>query len=164
MDDEHVSEAALVRRMRRAQCRVGRGVRAVGEFGQRLGGQCLGEVARRQVVGRLVRRGQEGVQVRVGAVVGEAAGPAEAAQAGQERALGVRGRLGVEPLQARRRRTGRLGARPCRYGELAGEMGETVRRQRESSGVLDWRVRRVRRVLGVPLTLSRVVSSCPTDV
>lgn len=120
-DDERVSEFRLVGRVRRVQGRVGGGVRAVRERGQGLGGQGLGQLLGRQVVRRLVGGGQQGRRVGVGAVAGQAQGPAQAVQAGQQGALGVLGGSGVELLQRGRsagRAAGLLG-----YGDSAGEVG-----------------------------------------
>jgi hypothetical protein len=124
-------EFGLVRRLRRAQGGVGRGVHAVRERRERFAGQCLGEVRGCEVVRRLVGRGEQGVEVRVGAVLGDAVGPAQAAAAGEEGAPGVGGGCAVEPLQAR----GGLGAVLRREGGVAGEVWETVRGQRGSSAV-----------------------------
>lgn len=128
-DDERMTESALVRRVGRAECRVGGGVRPCRQRGQRLRGQCRREGLGRQVVRRLVRRRQQGGQVGVGAVGGEAVRPAAVAETGEEGADGVLGAGVVEVLQWG----------PCaacllwyRYGDSAGEVGKTVRRQRGS--------------------------------
>src|SRR5690606_24888700 len=88
--------------------------------------------------------GQQGVRVRVGAVAGDEAGPGAAVQAGQKGAFRDLGRGRVEQGQ-RRRAAGLTG-----YGDTAGEVWETVRRQRESS----W-VSRVDPVDGVRVVTSR---------
>ncbi|GGK67190.1 hypothetical protein GCM10010094_30340 [Streptomyces flaveus] len=123
-----MAEAALVRRMGRAQRRVRRGVRVVGEVGEGLAGQGLGEVGGGQVVRRLVGRGEQGGQVRVGAVGGESAGPAVAAAAGDQGPFGVVRGCGVEPLQACGARSG---AGLAGQGDnLPRVARRTVRRQR----------------------------------
>ena len=101
-----MAEAGLVRRMGRAQGRMGHGVGVGGDLREGLAGQGLGEVGGRQVVRRLVGRGEQGGQVRVGAVGGEAAGPAVAAAAGEQGPFGRVGGCGVEPLQACGARSG----------------------------------------------------------
>jgi len=124
-------EAALVRGVRGAQCGVGGGVGAVREQGERFAGQGLGEVGGREVVRRLVGRGEQGVEVRVGPVLCDAMGPAQAPAAGQKGVCDVLGGRRVEPLQT----GGVRGAALLRYGVLAGEAWETVRRQRGSSAM-----------------------------
>ena len=64
-------------------------------------------------------------------MAGDAQGPARAVQAGQKGTLGVLGGGGVEPLE-RGRGAGRA-AGLSGYGDSAGEVWETVRRQRGSS-------------------------------
>jgi hypothetical protein len=146
-----MTEPALVRGVRGAQRGVGGGVGAVRERRERLAGQRLRDVGGGQVVRRLVARGEQRVQVRVGPVVGQAVGPAQAAAAGEQGTGDLVGGCGVEPLQAGRGR---------RRALLLGEAWETVRRQRGSSAVEGGGVNVVR---VVPLTLSRGVGRCPTD-
>jgi len=129
-DDEHMSESALVRRVRGAQRGVGGGVRAVRERCERFTGQGFGQVGGGQVVRGLVGRGQQGAEVRVGTVVGQAADPARAAAAGEQGTGDLLGGCGVEPVEAGR---GRRRALLLGEGDLAGEAWETVRRQRGSS-------------------------------
>lgn len=90
-DDERVPEAALVRGVRGPQSRPGGGRGPGVRVGGRLVGERAGEVGQGQVVARLVGGGQERVDRRVRAVVGEPAGPAAVRAAGQQRVLdGVR--------------------------------------------------------------------------
>lgn len=154
-DDERVSESGLVGRVGRVQGQVGGFVCVRRECGQGLRRQRLRQIRRRQVVRRLVRCGQEGLGRRVRAVVRDPAGPAQAVQAGEEGAVGLFGGRGVEGVQER----GRRGPGLRRYGKAAGELGETVRRQRGSSSRV-WCDRGCGEGCGV--TLSGVVMTCPT--
>jgi hypothetical protein len=129
-DDEDMSESALVRGVRGAERGVGGGVRAVRERRERFAGQGFGQVGGGQVVRRLVGRGQQGAEVRVGAVVGQTVDPAPAVAAGEQGTGDLSGGCGVEPVEADR---GRYRALLFGEGDLAGEAWETGRRQRGSS-------------------------------
>ncbi|GGJ92854.1 hypothetical protein GCM10011583_25310 [Streptomyces camponoticapitis] len=98
-DDERVAETALVRGMRRPQRRPGGEWHPVVRFRRRLVGECSGEVGQGQVVTRLVGGGEERVDGRVRAVVGEPAGPAAVSAAGKQRVLDGVCRGGVEARQ-----------------------------------------------------------------
>ncbi|EYT84365.1 hypothetical protein CF54_01945 [Streptomyces sp. Tu 6176] len=101
-----MSESGVVGRVGGAQRGGGGQVYALGQDGQRLRRQGLRQIGRTQVVGRLVRRRQQGGQIGIGAVGGDTVGPARAAQAGQEGAAGLVGRGGVELLQGLRAQRG----------------------------------------------------------
>jgi hypothetical protein len=131
-DHEDMPETALVRGVRGAEGGVGGGVGTLGQDRQRLARQRLGEIGGGQVVRRLVGRGEQCAQVGVGPVLGQAPGPARAAQAAEQRLLDGVGRCRVERLQAGR---GPGGTLLLGQGDLAGQAGETVRRQRGSSAM-----------------------------
>ncbi|GGR00975.1 hypothetical protein GCM10010251_15570 [Streptomyces aurantiogriseus] len=130
-----MAEAGLVGGVGRVEGRVGRSVRVGRQGGERLARQGFHQVTGGQVVGRLVGRGEEGVDGGVGAVGRDALGPVVAAEAGEEGAVGRFGGCPVERLQRGRRGPGLL--RERRYGGSARKVGETVRRQR---GILASRV------------------------
>ncbi|GGX15826.1 hypothetical protein GCM10010341_41670 [Streptomyces noursei] len=147
-------EAELVRGVRGAQCGVGGEGAGAGagrrERRGRLLGQRLDLLGRGEVVAGLVAGGQQGLRVRVGAVVGEPFGPAEAAAAGQQGDDGLVVGECVEAVEAGRRsrgepvlpryaapRSGRLGPRRRSDGRsVTGQRGLLGRKQSSVIGVV----------------------------